>query len=118
MKFLPTTEKWWVTYFEDNIVHNTVKNQMWKEPVHSIKKTKNDLKDIEIAVQGIKDAIDELDKNSAVGPDGIPAMFLIKTKEAIAEPLAKMLRKSLDEGKIPDILKMAYVSPIHKGGSR
>ena len=45
---------------------------------------------------------------------GIPAKFLIKTKEAIAEPMAKMLRKSLDEVKIPDIRKMAYVSPIHK----
>ena len=82
------------------------------------KEDPNDLNDIEIEVQDIKDAIDELDENSAAGPDGIPAIFLIKTKEAIAEPMAKMLRKSLDEGKIPDILKMAYVSPIHKGGSR
>ena len=29
-----------------------------------------------------------------------------------------MLRKSIDEGKIPDILKLAYVTLIHKGGSR
>ena len=49
-----------------------------------------------------------MDQNSAEGPDGIPAMFLIKTKEAITDPMAKMLRKSLDEGKISDILKMAY----------
>ena len=82
------------------------------------KEDPKDLNDIEIEVQDIKDAIDELDKNSAAGLDGIPAIFLIKTKEAIAEPMAKMLRKSLDEGKIPNILKMAYVSPIHKGGSK
>ena len=29
-----------------------------------------------------------------------------------------LLRKSLDEGKIPEIYKLAYVTPIHKGGSR
>merc|ERR1712121_189958 len=27
-------------------------------------------------------------------------------------------RKSIDEGKIPDIFKLAYFTPIHKGGSR
>ena len=29
-----------------------------------------------------------------------------------------MFRKSIDEGKIPDVLKLAYVTPIHNGGSR
>ncbi|CAL4178680.1 unnamed protein product [Meganyctiphanes norvegica] len=28
------------------------------------------------------------------------------------------MRKSMDEGKIPDIFKLAYVAPIHKGGSK
>ena len=29
-----------------------------------------------------------------------------------------MLRKSTDEGKIPDVFKLAYITTIHKGGSR
>ena len=29
-----------------------------------------------------------------------------------------LLRKSIDEGKIPEIFKMAYITPIHKGGSK
>ena len=29
-----------------------------------------------------------------------------------------LLRKSIDEGMIPDVLKLAYITPIHKGGSR
>ena len=78
----------------------------------------DDLNDILIAVEDIIDMINKLDENSAAGPDGIPAIFLIKTKETIAEPLAKILRRSLDEGKIPDIFKMAYISPVHKGGSK
>ena len=56
--------------------------------------------------------------NSAAGPDGIPAIFLINTKISIANPLKMILRKSLDEEKIPDIFKLAYVTPIHKGGSK
>ena len=78
----------------------------------------DDLNDIEIAVEDILDAINKLDESSAAGPDGIPAIFLIKTKEAIAVPLVLILRKSLDDRKIPDIFKMAYISPVHKGGSK
>ena len=78
----------------------------------------DDLNDISIAVEDIIDAINKLDENSGAGPDGIPALFLIKTKEVIAISLTLMLRKSLDEGKIPDIFKMAYISPIHMDGSK
>ena len=74
--------------------------------------------DIQIDRKCIEDAIDELDENSSAGPDGVPAIFLKRTKTAISKPLALLLRKSIDEGKIPEIFKMAYVTPIHKGGSR
>ena len=29
-----------------------------------------------------------------------------------------MLRKSIDEGKLPEVFKMAHITPIHKGSSR
>ena len=82
-----------------------------------------DLYDIEIRRKRIEDTIDELKKSSSagldgIGPDGIPAIFLKKTKEVISLPLAIILRKSLDSGEIPDILEMAYITPIHKGGER
>ena len=78
----------------------------------------DDLTDIEIVDDDITEAIGKLNMNSAAGPDGVPAIFLIKTKHSIASPLKIILRKSLDEGKIPDIFKLAYVTPIHKGGSK
>merc|ERR1712066_47423 len=77
-----------------------------------------DLNDLEITEEEILKAIDDLEENSAAGPDGVPAILLKKVKEALAQPLALMLRKSIDEGKLPDIFKLAYVKPIHKGGSR
>ena len=66
----------------------------------------------------ISKAISKLKKNSTAGPDGVPAVFLINTKEYIKLPLKIMLRKSIDEGKIPDVFKLAYVTPLHKGGSK
>ena len=74
-----------------------------------------DLNDIEITDEEIIKAIDDLEEYSAAGPDGVPAILLKKVKEALALPLSIMLRKSIDEGKIPDLLKLAYVTPIHKG---
>ena len=79
------------------------------------KEDPNNLNDIEIEIQNIKDAIDELDENTVAETVGIPAIFFIKTKEVIAMPPTLMLRRSLDEGNIPDIFKMAYITPIHKG---
>ena len=66
----------------------------------------------------IKDILGKIDPNSTAGPDGISAKFLRETKEGIAIPLAIMLRNSIDKCEIPDILKLAHVTPIHKGGSR
>ena len=56
-----------------------------------------------------------MNASSTAGSDGVPAILLIKTKDAIALPLKLILRKSIDEGKIHNIHKMAYVTPIHKG---
>ena len=78
----------------------------------------DDLTDIVFDKKNIEDAIDELNENSSAGPDGLPSIFLKKTKKIISKPLAMLLRKSIDEGKIPEIFKLAYITPIHKGGSR
>ena len=59
-----------------------------------------------------------MNKSSAAGPDGIPAILFIETKLQISVPLTIILRKSIDEGNIPDMLKLAYITPIHKRGSK
>ena len=73
---------------------------------------------LKLEKKGIEDAIDELKECSSAGLDGIPAIFLKKTKEVISLSLAIILSKSLDSGEIPNIFKMAYITPIHKGGER
>ena len=78
----------------------------------------SDLVDIDITEKDIIDAINDLDENLSAGPDEVPAIFLKKTKNTIAKPLKFILRKSLDEGVIPDIFKLAHITPIHKGGAK
>ena len=77
-----------------------------------------DIEDIDFDEENISDAIEKLNKNSAAGPDGIAAIFLINTRNAIKTPLKEILRKSIDEEAISDIFKLAYITPIHKGGSK
>ena len=77
-----------------------------------------DLTDIIFNEDDIIKAIEKLKENSGPGPDNIPPIFLIKTCTEISTPLMIILRKSIDEGEIPAIYKMAHVSPIHKGGKK
>ena len=76
-----------------------------------------DLVDIEVAEKTIIEAIKDLNKNSSAGSDDVPAVLMTKTKFTVAKPLKIILRKSIDEGKVPDVFKMANITPIHKGGS-
>ena len=74
--------------------------------------------DIEMNEMIVTEAIGELNVNSTVGSNCVPAILLIKTKDTIALPLKLILRKSIDERKIHNMYKRAYVTPIHKGGSK
>ena len=105
-----------VKQYNSQFSNNTNKSGLNEDIFSDIQE--GDLADIKIIEKDIIDAIGGLKNNSAAGPDGIPAKFLINTKNAIATPLTVIMRKSLDEGKIPDIFKLAYVTPIHKGGSK
>ena len=76
----------------------------------------NHLSDIELTVDNIKGAIKELRSNSAAGPDGVPAILLLKCSEVLAHPIQKLWRCSLDTGVVPALLKRAIVCPVYKGG--
>ena len=64
------------------------------------------------------DKIDSLAAGAAAGPDGIPAILLKKCKYSLVDGLQILFRKFLVDGKIPSLLKQAFVIPIHTGGSR
>jgi hypothetical protein len=55
---------------------------------------------------------------TSVGPDMIPNLFLKKEAQFLAYPLSELFHKSFQSGYIPDIWKLAYVTPIYKKGNQ
>ena len=80
--------------------------------------TQNGLNDILFDEGDVRDVIDEISENAAGGPLGFAAVFLKKCKEAVDEPLYLIWRSCLDNSVTPEILKLSFVIPIHKGGNR
>ena len=63
-------------------------------------------------------AIEKIPNGASPGPDGVPVCLLKNSKINIARMLVHIYKSSVETGQIPEILKLAFVSPIHKGGSR
>ena len=74
------------------------------------------LDDIKFSVSDVQKIIGGLKDNSSPGPDGIHPKFLIECAGNLARPLYYLFRDSLDSGIIPDIWKVANVTPIYKKG--
>ena len=92
-------------------IHSPV--EFFAEDIHQTK-----LADITITPEHIEKAITEIKVNSAAGPDGVPAILVLKRRKSLAQPLCKLWRCSLDTGMIPQLLKMATLCPIYKDGDR
>ena len=63
-------------------------------------------------------AIEDIPSGASPGPDGVPPRILKGAKTTIARMLVVIFKTSIDDGDIPEVLKMAFVTPVHKGGSR
>ena len=73
---------------------------------------------VTLAQPFVSDCIDMLSAGAAPGPDGIPAKMIKAANSTFASMLNNIMQSSLESGDIPGILKLAFVTPIHKGDSR
>ena len=55
--------------------------------------------------------------NKGTGPASIPLKLLKVVADIIVVPLCRIINLSFSTGEFPDILKVAKVIPLHKGGS-
>ena len=60
----------------------------------------------------------ETDPSKSPGPDGMHSSVLKELAEELAEPLAMIFTKSIEESKLPDTWKEANVTPLFKKGNR
>ena len=66
----------------------------------------------------VRNEILKLKVNKSSGPDKIHYQIWIELVDLVSKPLALLLKKTMDEGCIPQDLKMVYLSPIFKKGAR
>ena len=74
------------------------------------------LRDIVFNHLGLERLLKMLNGSSACGPDGIHPSILKACSEAVAWPLYKIFRRSLNTGMLPRLWKTSSVIPLHKGG--
>ena len=66
----------------------------------------------------IERRLEELDENKAFGPDDVHPRVLKNCAAAVAKPLSIIFRRSLSEGRVPELFKQANVKPIFKSGKK
>ena len=81
-------------------------------------KCNEEISDILITLEDIKQAVKEIPKYAAPGPDKLPAVVLKECIDQLAEGILIIWRKSLDTGEVPDPLKLQTIIPLYKKGSK
>jgi len=94
------------------------KSRLYLDHASSKPTPRPSLSDISFTTEDIIKAIDEVGRNSAVGPDKFPAAILKECKEQLATPLYIMWRLSLDSGEIPETFLRQSIVPIFKKGNK
>ncbi|XP_066914556.1 uncharacterized protein [Clytia hemisphaerica] len=77
-------------------------------------RTEEIIDDIVITKEMLSKKIKELDTNKSLGPDEIHPKMLKELVDEIAEPLSRIMNKTLTERELPEDWKLAHVTPIYK----
>ena len=81
-------------------------------------RTNSSLEDVQIDTPTIIKLLGMVKETKSQGPDDIHPKFIKETSKELAKPVSIVFRRSLDEGKLPEIWKIANVTPIHKKGPK
>jgi hypothetical protein len=68
--------------------------------------------------QDVKKLLCEVNVNKSMGPDEVHPRVLKELANCIYMPLYCIMRQSIDEGVLPEIWKLANVTPIFKSGDK
>ena len=91
-------------------------NASWRQPPDTMHHGDN-LSYIAFDSDDVKEQIQKLKPAKSPGPDGLHPRVLKETCNEIAEPLATIFKKSMDEGVVPDQWKVVEVTAIFKKGT-
>lgn len=84
----------------------------------SISYTSDNLCDLQVSEYTVKGILSSIDKTKGSGCDGIHSIFLSQCAESLAFPITHIFNDCLQQGICPQIWKQAYITPVHKKGSK
>ncbi|CAG9103056.1 unnamed protein product [Plutella xylostella] len=103
------------SYFHSTFIqNNTSNNNPYPSDILSV----CDISSIEVRTGEIERFLKSLDLSKSAGPDEMPAVFLSNCASELTVPIAILFSRSLTEGVVPLRWKLAFISPIHKKGSK
>lgn len=106
-------------YFHSNFLTNPSTNSPLQP--HIGDETDGCLADIgfvEICEEEIFKLLKQLDLSKSAGPDSVSPVFARNCAKSLTLPLSILFKRSLSTGVVPTIWKSAYITPIHKKGSK
>ena len=84
----------------------------------TVKLDTNDADPIEVTTEGLIKLINSLPNGKCPGPDGIRKPDLLVDVRMSALCLKHIFQASIDSGMLPTQWKLAFVTPVHKGGDK
>ena len=72
------------------------------------------LEDIWIDPSEVESFIKKLKNDAALGPDGVPNLLIKKGGQILVDAIVDIARTSIEEGDLPEILKLGWITPIWK----
>ena len=105
-----------------NILQKQFSCVFTKEPEDAIPtistRTHSVISHLYVTEEMVRTQLFNLNVNKSCGPDKVHPRMLLELADKIAGPIALLLNMTIERGILPKDWKLAFVSPIHKKGSR
>lgn len=90
------------------------------EPIETsnVSQSQASINSIHVNKLEVSKILSNLDPSKSAGPDHLHSILLIKCAETISIPISILFERSCTEGSFPALWKSAFVTPIHKKGSK
>ena len=112
LPMIPTDK--WVKYYQNLLTENRPED----EETTSITPIQMDGERVEVSEERVRKAVRELKNGKSCGPEGVYAEMLKHGTDKLIAMLTWLINRCLNEEEVPQQWKVAYISSIHKKGSK
>jgi hypothetical protein len=104
----------WVQYYQDLLTENRPEYEGTK----NISPTQTDGGIVEVIEERVRKAVREVKNGKSRGPEGVYAELLKHGTDKLMKMLTRIINRCLNGEEAPQQWKVAYISSVHKKGSK